>query len=279
MNPPKLTQAITRTAQIKQSIESRIKIRRRRRRLRREREKSFGLPSLHQRPAKRDVAMRPGSCARRNVKRHCAARDSTTRNFARSESASRRQCSARPRRRPCTGGSGNRMFCLCDGCSAGRIRRKERSVHRRASCPYCAKSGRRIHWPGRSVLIHLGASGEQIMAEAGFQKVGHFKDVAAFQAHVASMGLSLPMDDAILSAQQDSTLAQPIDVDGFTVGNRWCVHPMEGWDGTTTGEPTEHTIRRWQHFGAKRLQADLGRRSLRRAKRWPGEPQSTRHRQ
>jgi 2,4-dienoyl-CoA reductase-like NADH-dependent reductase (Old Yellow Enzyme family) len=24
---------------------------------------------------------------------------------------------------------------------------------------------------------------------------------------------------------------------------------MEGWDGTTTGEPTEHTIRRWKHFG------------------------------
>src|SRR2546423_15602917 len=24
---------------------------------------------------------------------------------------------------------------------------------------------------------------------------------------------------------------------------------MEGWDGTTTGEPSEHTLRRWKHFG------------------------------
>src|SRR4051812_5888806 len=44
-------------------------------------------------------------------------------------------------------------------------------------------------------------------------------------------------------------MAQTIDVGGFVVGNRWCVHPMEGWDGTTSGEPTEHTIRRWKHFG------------------------------
>ena len=57
------------------------------------------------------------------------------------------------------------------------------------------------------------------------------------------------MDDTILSAQSNSPMAQPIDVGGFVVGNRWCVHPMEGWDGTTTGEPTEHTVRRWKHFG------------------------------
>src|SRR5207244_9018475 len=57
------------------------------------------------------------------------------------------------------------------------------------------------------------------------------------------------MDDAILSADQRSPLAAPIEVDGFTIGNRWCIHPMEGWDGTMTGEPSEHTIRRWKHFG------------------------------
>src|SRR4029079_14674607 len=33
------------------------------------------------------------------------------------------------------------------------------------------------------------------------------------------------------------------------VGNRWCIHPMEGWDGTSVGGPTEHKLRRWQHFG------------------------------
>ena len=52
-----------------------------------------------------------------------------------------------------------------------------------------------------------------------------------------------------MSAAEGSPLAQPLDVGGFIVGNRWCVHPMEGWDGTIGGEPTEHTIRRWKHFG------------------------------
>ncbi len=87
------------------------------------------------------------------------------------------------------------------------------------------------------------------MAETGFTKVGHFKDVASFRAHIDSLGIHLRMDDTILSAQSNSPLAQPIDVSGFVVGNRWCVHPMEGWDGTTTGEPTDHTVRRWKHFG------------------------------
>ncbi len=83
-----------------------------------------------------------------------------------------------------------------------------------------------------------------------FPKVGHFKDPAAFKARLAELGLSLRCDDAVQSAAQGSPLARPIDVGGgFTVANRWCIHPMEGWDGTTTGEPTEHTLRRWQHFG------------------------------
>ncbi|HEY7115745.1 MAG TPA: hypothetical protein VH475_04110 [Tepidisphaeraceae bacterium] len=85
--------------------------------------------------------------------------------------------------------------------------------------------------------------------ESSFAKVGHLKTVADFHAHVRSLGLDLPTDDSVLSAAQGSPLARPLDVGGFVVGNRWCVHPMEGWDGTPTGEPSEHTLRRWQHFG------------------------------
>src|SRR5204863_3871393 len=51
------------------------------------------------------------------------------------------------------------------------------------------------------------------------------------------------------SATDGSPLAQPLDIGTFTVGNRWCIHPMEGWDGTPNGEPSEHTLRRWEHFG------------------------------
>src|SRR4051812_24188143 len=84
---------------------------------------------------------------------------------------------------------------------------------------------------------------------ADYPKVGHFKSVGEFAAHLSALGVELPCDERILSAADSSPLGQPIEVDGFKIGNRWCIHPMEGWDGTTGGEPTEQVIRRWQHFG------------------------------
>ena len=87
------------------------------------------------------------------------------------------------------------------------------------------------------------------MSQDQFPKIAQFKDASSFQARLAQLGLDLPFDQRVLSTAQGSPMAQPLDVVGFIVGNRWCVHPMEGWDGTTTGEPTEHTIRRWKHFG------------------------------
>src|SRR3954471_12514466 len=88
------------------------------------------------------------------------------------------------------------------------------------------------------------------MAEEAFPKVGHFKDVPAFAARLRELRVDLPMDDRVLSATENSPLAAPIELDGFgKIGNRWCVHPMEGWDGTTDGQPSEHTIRRWRNFG------------------------------
>jgi 2,4-dienoyl-CoA reductase-like NADH-dependent reductase (Old Yellow Enzyme family) len=44
-------------------------------------------------------------------------------------------------------------------------------------------------------------------------------------------------------------LGRPIDVDGVRVGNRFCILPMEGWDGTREGHPSDLTRRRWRHFG------------------------------
>src|SRR5690606_6472279 len=36
---------------------------------------------------------------------------------------------------------------------------------------------------------------------------------------------------------------------GRLVGNRFTVLPMEGWDGTADGHPTELVERRWRRFG------------------------------
>ena len=38
-------------------------------------------------------------------------------------------------------------------------------------------------------------------------------------------------------------------MDGVRVGNRFAILPMEGWDGSTDGRPSDLTRRRWRHFG------------------------------
>lgn len=54
-----------------------------------------------------------------------------------------------------------------------------------------------------------------------------------------------------LDAQTDLTpLWAPSTVRDRSVGNRLCVQPMEGCDGTTDGRPDELTYRRYERFGA-----------------------------
>lgn len=45
-------------------------------------------------------------------------------------------------------------------------------------------------------------------------------------------------------------LFQPISIGHLSVGNRFCIQPMEGCDGTVEGAPDELTYRRYQRFGA-----------------------------
>ncbi|MDB6058867.1 MAG: namA 1, partial [Verrucomicrobiales bacterium] len=40
-----------------------------------------------------------------------------------------------------------------------------------------------------------------------------------------------------------------VTVNGKQIGNRVCVHPMEGWDATRTGGITDDVVRRWKRFG------------------------------
>src|SRR4051812_20482029 len=86
------------------------------------------------------------------------------------------------------------------------------------------------------------------MADQPILRLGSVKDLAVFRDHVAKLGLDLPCDDAVLFGDE-SPLAEPADVAGLRIGNRWTIHPMEGWDGTPDGRPGEATTRRWAHFG------------------------------
>ncbi|MDP6520404.1 MAG: NADH:flavin oxidoreductase [Planctomycetota bacterium] len=78
-----------------------------------------------------------------------------------------------------------------------------------------------------------------------FPLVSAYKDVDAFRARLAELGLDC--DRRIEDA--GGPLGQPVVHRGRTIGNRWAAHPMEGWDGTPGGQPTELTLRRWRNFG------------------------------
>jgi len=76
---------------------------------------------------------------------------------------------------------------------------------------------------------------------------GQHKNFAAFRAHLRSIDDAFDADEVLLGAE--GPLGQPLEVAGRTLGNRFAIQPMEGWDGTRAGLPTEHTLRRWRNFG------------------------------
>ena len=80
------------------------------------------------------------------------------------------------------------------------------------------------------------------------KKLPSLKTAAGLRERVQVLGLDVPVEDSIQKAPE-SPLAAKIDIGGFQVGNRYCIHPMEGWDTTTDGKPTEDLIRRWERFG------------------------------
>jgi NADPH2 dehydrogenase len=82
-----------------------------------------------------------------------------------------------------------------------------------------------------------------------YTRVARLKTGDEFLAYLHSLGVDLPFDQEIIQGS-DNPLAQPFNMkNGFMIGNRFCVLPMEGWDGATDGNPTELVFRRWRNFG------------------------------
>ena len=82
-----------------------------------------------------------------------------------------------------------------------------------------------------------------------YPRIAALKTPAALRAHLRSAAIELDFDDE-LADPASSPLGQPFEFDGVRVGNRFCILPMEGWDGSDRGEPTDLTCRRWRRFGA-----------------------------
>ncbi|MFM1996876.1 MAG: hypothetical protein RLZZ111_1263, partial [Planctomycetota bacterium] len=80
-------------------------------------------------------------------------------------------------------------------------------------------------------------------------RIARFRTPAELREHLAAISAPIPLDDGVLSAADGSPLAAPVTIGGRAVGNRWCIHPMEGWDATLDGLPTDTLLRRWRRFG------------------------------
>jgi 2,4-dienoyl-CoA reductase-like NADH-dependent reductase (Old Yellow Enzyme family) len=81
-----------------------------------------------------------------------------------------------------------------------------------------------------------------------YRRIAQLKTADDFRAHLAALGIAIPFDETLRHGP-DAPLAQPYEVDGAAIGNRFAILPMEGWDGTRDGRPSELTRRRWQRFG------------------------------
>ncbi len=80
------------------------------------------------------------------------------------------------------------------------------------------------------------------------RRIASLKTAGEFKAYLNEVGVSLPFDETVQTGA-DSPLAQPCVFGDRVIGNRFAVLPMEGWDGTLDGRPTELTRRRWERFG------------------------------
>ena len=74
--------------------------------------------------------------------------------------------------------------------------------------------------------------------------------LASLLAHLDDLGVAIPVDPAV---QPDGPLAQPVEVRDGSAGtlvaaNRFAILPMEGWDASADGRPTDLVRRRWHRF-------------------------------
>ncbi|PWU10726.1 MAG: NADH:flavin oxidoreductase [Verrucomicrobia bacterium] len=81
-----------------------------------------------------------------------------------------------------------------------------------------------------------------------FIRIPTLKSAEAFGEHIQRLGIDLRFERQI-SQGDASPLRASLHCNGMTIGNRWAVQPMEGWDGTRTGGISDSMLRRWRRFG------------------------------
>jgi len=102
-------------------------------------------------------------------------------------------------------------------------------------------------------------------APCSYRRIASLKSAESFAEYVARLGITLCFDRE-LKCGAKAPLQRPYLLGDFRIGNRFCVLPMEGWDGTADGRPSDLTVRRWRHFG------ESGAKLI-----WGGEAVAVRH--
>ena len=86
-----------------------------------------------------------------------------------------------------------------------------------------------------------------------YAKIASFQTSEQFAAYLSERKIDIPLVEN-LPPPDSLALARKYEFRGKTIGNRWAILPMEGWDCSQEGCPSELTRRRWIQFarsGAK----------------------------
>ncbi len=81
-----------------------------------------------------------------------------------------------------------------------------------------------------------------------YAKVAQFRTLESFREFLKKEQINIGLAD--LPPPEKSALAQKLEYNNRTIGNRWAILPMEGWDCTDDGSPGEYTRRRWLNFAS-----------------------------
>jgi 2,4-dienoyl-CoA reductase-like NADH-dependent reductase (Old Yellow Enzyme family) len=80
------------------------------------------------------------------------------------------------------------------------------------------------------------------------RRLASIKTAEEFKKYLSDNNITLPFTEKG-SSGKSAMLNSPYQSDGKTIGSRFCILPMEGWDGTLDGHPTDLVRRRWANFG------------------------------
>jgi NADPH2 dehydrogenase len=82
-----------------------------------------------------------------------------------------------------------------------------------------------------------------------FPKLATVKSAEDLRRRFAELGHPLPVDDTPCPETLGRSIPAGIGLPK-PIGNRFAILPMEGWDGSADGRPTELVRRRWRRFGS-----------------------------